>query len=158
LQKAVSIASEVNENVHGQLVKGAEAKTDEEMSSIVDGMDVILASGAARTQLLRLNWLSKSSKKVRIVTDLNAVPPLGIEGLEADADGTEVLPSTFGIGALAIGKVKNKVEAELIRRAAAEPKGMFDYRTAYEIAREIVRGDSDKRKHQQNETYTSWLP
>jgi methylene-tetrahydromethanopterin dehydrogenase len=121
-------------------------------------MDVILASGAARTQLLRLNWLSKSSKKVRIVTDLNAVPPLGIEGLEADADGTEVLPSTFGIGALAIGKVKNKVEAELIRRAAAEPKGMFDYRTAYEIAREIVRGDSDKTKRQQNETYTSWLP
>ena len=158
LQKAVSIASEVNESFHGQLVKGAKAKTDEEMSSIVDGMDVILASGAARTQLLRLNRLSKSSKKVRIVADLNAVPPLGIEGLEADADGTEVLPSTFGIGALAIGKVKNKVEAELIRRAAAEPKGMFDYRTAYEIAREIVRGDSDKTKRQQNETYTSWLP
>jgi methylene-tetrahydromethanopterin dehydrogenase len=158
LEKAVSVAAEINESVQDELVSGVEAKTEEDMNSVVNRMDVILAAGAAGTKLLPLNMLSKSSRKNRIVADVNAIPPMGIEGLKADDDGTELLPSTFGIGALAIGKLKNKVEALLIRRAAEEPKGIFDYRMAYEIARKMVSDGSDRRERQQNEPYKSWLP
>lgn len=158
LQKAVSVATEINESLQAELVRGVEAKTDEEMSSVVNTMDVIFAAGASGAQLLRLNMLSKSSRKGRIVADVNAIPPLGVEGLETDADGAELLPSTFGIGALAIGKFKNRVEAELIRRATAEPKGTFDCRIAYEMARQLVLEDSDRGKRQQKETYKPWLP
>lgn len=158
LQKAVSAAAKVNEIVNGEAVKPVEAKTEEDTLSAVDKMDVILASGAAGSQLLRLNMMPKSSKKGRIVVDLNAIPPLGIEGLKPETDGTEVLPSTFGLGALAIGKTKNKVGAELIRRAVIEPKGTFDYVAAYEIAKEIVLGDSEKATRQQKDTHKPWLP
>jgi methylene-tetrahydromethanopterin dehydrogenase len=158
LEKAVSVAAEINGNVQDELVRGVEAKTEEDVSSIANSMDVIFAAGASGTRLFHLNMLSQPSRKSRIVADANAIPPLGIEGLKPDDDGTELLPSTFGVGALAIGKLKNKVEALLIRRATEEPKGIFDNRMAYEIARKIVSESSDKGKRQQDEPYKSWLP
>lgn len=63
---------------------------------------------------------------------------MGVEGLKSNTEGDELLPNILGIGALMIGKLKNRVEVELVRRAAAEPKGIFDYRMAYEIAKKRV--------------------
>jgi methylene-tetrahydromethanopterin dehydrogenase len=82
-----------------------------------------------------LNILKEHGKNCKIVADVNAIPPLGVEGLEFGAEGKEILPRIFGIGALAIGKLKNAVEVELIRRAMEEPKGIFDYKAAYDIAK-----------------------
>jgi hypothetical protein len=53
-------------------------------------------------------------------------------------DGKEIIPSIFGVGALAIGKLKNKTEAKLIRMAAEAPKGIFSYKEAYAIAEKTL--------------------
>jgi hypothetical protein len=64
------------------------------------------------------------------VADINAIKPLGVEGLAPNDDGKELKPSVYGIGALAIGKLKIKTETEMIKRATAEPSGLFDYAIA----------------------------
>jgi methylene-tetrahydromethanopterin dehydrogenase len=74
-------------------------------------------------------------EKCKIVADINAIKPVGVEGLESNDDGKELKPCVFGIGALAIGKLKIKVETEMIKRATAEPQGLFDYAIAYDIAK-----------------------
>ena len=63
---------------------------------------------------------------------------MGVEGLESNVEGKEIRPGVYGIGALAIGRLKIKIETELIKRATEEPKGLFDYKIAYEIGKKSV--------------------
>ncbi len=74
----------------------------------------------------------------KIVADINAIKPLGVEGLGSNDDGIELKPGVYGIGALAIGKLKIKTETEMIKRATAEPQGLFDYSIAYTIAKDAI--------------------
>jgi hypothetical protein len=135
LQKSSSLATEINEELKDEKVRGMEARTPEEVGKAIEKAYAVLSAGAASTPLLPLNILKEHGKNCKIVADVNAIPPLGVEGLEFGAEGKEILPRIFGIGALAIGKLKNAVEVELIRRAMEEPKGIFDYKAAYDIAK-----------------------
>ena len=157
LQKVSSVTTKINEELESERVRGVEAQTPEEIGRAIADTDIVLSAGAASTQLLTLNVLKEYGKKCRIVADINALPPLGVEGLESNADGVEILQTIFGVGALVIGKLKNDVEAELIKRAAEEPKGIFDYRTAYEIAKKSIL-EKPEKKSQTVETIKYWLP
>lgn len=146
LQRATSVATKINEEVGCERAHGAEARAPEEVGKAIENAEIILAAGAAGAQLLSLDIIKKYGKKCRIIADINAIPPLGVEGLKSNADGEEILPNIFGIGALAIGKLKIKVEAELIKKAAEEPKGIFDYKAAYEIAKKAIFKKLEKEK------------
>ncbi len=157
-KKASSVATKINEEVEGERVRGVEAQTSEEIGRSIENSEIVLAAGAAGTALLSLEVLKQYGKKCKIVADINAIPPLGVEGLDSNAEGNELLPNVFGIGALAIGKLKNKIETELIKKAAEEPKGVFDYRAAYEIAKKAVVGKPVERKAPEAEPQKYWLP
>jgi hypothetical protein len=158
LQKACSVATKINEELKVERVRGVEAQMPEDVGRAIENANMVLSAGAAGTELLPLEVLKKYGKKCTIVADINAIPPVGVEGLNPNADGKEILPKVFGVGALAIGKLKNKVEAALIRKAAAEPKGIFDYRMAYEIAKNTVAAKKEERKLGERETPKQWLP
>ncbi len=158
LQKASALAAMVNEELKANRVKGVEAKTPEEVGKAIEEAEVILSAGAAGMQLLPATVLKEFGKKCRVVVDINAIPPLGVESLEAEADGQQIGSNVFGVGALAVGKLKNKVEAELILKAAEESKGLFDYRTAYEIAKKLVLETKKEQNPSKTETPKHWLP
>src|SRR5215467_6004098 len=74
-----------------------------------------------------------------VAADANAVPPSGIEGLEAMANGVELTArGALGIGPLAIGNIKYKTESGLFQRmiTAAKPV-QLDIREAFVLAREL---------------------
>ncbi|MEM2995698.1 MAG: methylene-tetrahydromethanopterin dehydrogenase N-terminal domain-containing protein [Candidatus Bathyarchaeia archaeon] len=154
LQKASAIATKINEEIKAERVRGVEAKTPDELGKAIEEAEIILAAGAAGIQLLPLQVLREYGRKCKVVADINAVPPLGVEGLKSKAEGEEFLPNIFGIGALAIGKLKNKVEVEMIKKAAEEPKGIFDYKIAYEIAKKLIV----EEKKPKTEPEKTWLP
>ncbi|MEM3597107.1 MAG: methylene-tetrahydromethanopterin dehydrogenase N-terminal domain-containing protein [Candidatus Bathyarchaeia archaeon] len=158
LQKASSIAVKINEEFEEERARGVEAQTPDEIGKAIENADIVLSAGAAGTQLLPLDVLKEYGRKCRIVADINAIPPLGVEGLKSKAEGEEFLPKVFGIGALAIGKLKNKVEVELIKRAAEEPKGVFDYKMAYEIAKKLITEKLKEKSNQKVEPQKHWLP
>jgi methylene-tetrahydromethanopterin dehydrogenase len=158
LQKASSVATRINEEFEDERVRGVEAQTPEDTGQAIEKADIVLAAGAAGTQLLTLDVLKKYGKKCRIVVDINAIPPLGVEGLDSNGDGTEIVPNIHGIGALVVGKLKNKVEAHLIKRAVEEPKGVFDHKMAYELAKKIVIEKQEEKKAAQAEMPKYWLP
>ena len=80
------------------------------------------------------------AKSLLVAADVNAVPPPGIAGLGAQDDGKPLAgKSAAGIGALAIGGVKYKVQAGLFRRMIEAEKPLYvDFRDAFALAREIV--------------------
>jgi methylene-tetrahydromethanopterin dehydrogenase len=158
LQRASSVATKINEETDTEKIRGVEAQTSDEIGKAIENADIVLSTGAAGTQLLPLDILKEYGKKCRIVADINAIPPLGVEGLKSEANGEEILPNVFGIGALTIGKLKNKVEAELIKKAVEEPKGIFDYRMAYEIAKKAMLEKLEEKKMPKVEPEKHWLP
>ncbi len=138
LEKARTVASKINEELGTLQVCGVQAAAPDETGEAIKKADVILAAGAAGIELLPLNVLQDYGKQCKVVGDINAVPPLGIEGLKSTHEDKEFLPGKFGIGALAIGPLKIQIEAELFKRAVESKKGILDYKSAYEIAKTIA--------------------
>lgn len=102
--------------------------------------DVVLTAAKAGVQVLSREDLA-AAKRLKVVADINAVPPAGIEGLDAKADGTPLDKGVLGIGALAIGNVKFRVQHGLLRRLRDAGKAEFiDHQAAFLLARDIVAG------------------
>ena len=138
LQRATAVASKVNEEIGAERACGAQAGAPDEIGEAIRKADVILAAGAAGIQLLPLKVLKDYGKRCKVVGDINAVPPLGVEGLKPTHKGVEFLPGIWGIGALAIGPFKSQIEVELFKRAVESSKGILDYKVAYDIAKSIA--------------------
>ena len=138
LQRATAVASKINTELGTTKVCGVQAAAPDEIGEAIKKADLILAAGAAGIQLLPLNILRDYGKKCKVLGDINAVPPLGIEGLKSTHKDKEFLPGKFGIGALAIGPLKIQIEAEMFRQAVESPNGIVDYKVAYEIAKKLA--------------------
>ena len=158
LQKAVSVATKINGDYEGERVRGVEAQTLEDVGKAIENAEIVLSAGAAGTELLTMQTLKQYGKKCKIVADINAIPPFGVQGLYSNDDGKEIIPNIFGVGALTIGKLKNKTEAALIRMAAEEPRGTFSYKEAYEIAKKTLTEKPKEKKAIVSEPPKYWLP
>ncbi|HZF35299.1 MAG TPA: NAD(P)-dependent methylenetetrahydromethanopterin dehydrogenase [Candidatus Angelobacter sp.] len=105
----------------------------------IKDVDVILAAGRAGVQIVSAPQLAKAPN-LKVAADVNAVPPAGIEGLGAQDDGVALKGGRgVGIGSLAIGGIKYKVEAGLFRKMIeSETPVCLDFRDAFARARELV--------------------
>ncbi len=138
LSRAEALATRINREVGVDRVKGVQVASPEEAGRAIENSEIILATGAAGVLLLPLSILKSFGKRCKIVADVNAVPPLGIEGLKPDDDGREVIPGVYGIGALKIGALKNRILVELFRKVVEAKKGIYDFIAAYSVAKEII--------------------
>jgi hypothetical protein len=145
MAKGQAVADKINQEVGATRVKVVEVSKPEQTSAAIKGAEIVLSAGAGGIQLLSKADLDKSPE-CKIVADINAIKPLGVEGLGSNDDGIEMKPSVYGIGALAIGKLKIKTETEMIKRATTEPSGLFDYAIAYEIAKSAILKKLQKPK------------
>jgi hypothetical protein len=138
LQRATALAAQINQEVGEERTCGTEVQTAEQTGNAIKNAEIVLAAGAGGIQLLPADVLKNYGGNCKIVADINAIPPVGVEGLESSVEGKEIRLGVYGIGALAIGRLKIKIETELIKRATEEPKGLFDYEKAYEIGKNSV--------------------
>ena len=138
MAKGQAVADKINKEVGATRVKVVQITKSEQTFEATKEAEIILAAGAAGIQLFSSEDLNKSSA-CKIVADINAVKPLGVESLDPNDDGKELKPGVYGIGALAIDKLEIRTEMELIKRITAEPKGLFDYASAYSIAKDQIQ-------------------
>jgi len=138
MAKGQAVAAKINKEVGAERVKVIEVTNPEQTGTAIQNAEIILAAGAGGIQLLSAENIDKHGEKCKIVADVNAIKPLGVEGLASNDEGKELRPGVYGIGALAIGKLKIKIEMEMIKRATMEPQGLFDYAVAYEIGKTAV--------------------
>jgi methylenetetrahydrofolate/methylenetetrahydromethanopterin dehydrogenase (NADP+) len=105
-------------------------------ASTLEGAELLLNTGPAGVCLVpRDAWAKRSGLSAAV--DLNAVPPLGIEGIEVmddgvDRDGVKVF------GALGAGKLKMKLHKACIARLFERNDLVLDAETIADIAREIA--------------------
>jgi methylene-tetrahydromethanopterin dehydrogenase len=123
----------------GVKVTGADASTEALKAGLLRDAEAAFCCGRAGVQMLS-SGLLRSAPGLLVVADVNAVPPLGVEGLDGQASGVQLKGSNaLGIGALAIGHVKYRTEFGLFRRMIESDRPMtLDFRDAFTFARDLV--------------------
>jgi hypothetical protein len=105
-------------------------------AAVLEGATMVLNTGPAGVCLVRKEaWAGRSG--LRVAADLNAVPPLGLEGIEvgdnaAERDGVTVF------GALGIGALKMKIHKACIARLFERNDQVLDAETIAEVASELA--------------------
>jgi hypothetical protein len=106
------------------------------LPKLCEGIDVLLNSGPAGVQMVpKSAWTG--AKNLKIAVDLNAVPPLGIEGVEV-GDAGQTREGVVVYGAFGIGNFKTKLHKACVARLFTRNDLVLDAETIAEVARELV--------------------
>jgi methylene-tetrahydromethanopterin dehydrogenase len=126
---------------YGLEITAARAGDGDERRRLIGDAEVILATGKAGVQLLDADDL-QHAKSLRVAADVNAVPPEGIAGVGVMQNAAPLAAGSghaVGIGALAIGNVKYKVQRGLFELMLRTEKPVYlDFRDAFARARELL--------------------
>jgi hypothetical protein len=119
----------------GVMVAATEAKDDAGVARALEGAQLCLTAGAAGVQLLpRSVW--ESNPTLRLMGDVNAVPPLGIEGTDAADKGVE-REGKHVFGAIAIGGLKMKVHKAGVARLFERGDSVLELEAIWSIAKAL---------------------
>ncbi len=112
-----------------------EASSPGELTRLLDDVDGVISAGAPGVCLLRRTaW---ESTALKLLIDLNAVPPLGIEGVEAQDRAAE-RGSTIAYGALGVGRTKMKIHQAAIANLFTANDRVYDVDALFELTRQLT--------------------
>ena len=112
-----------------------ETRSDEAVQALLKDAHVAIAAGPAGVCIVpKSSWAS--SKTLEVIADVNAVPPLGVEGIEVMDNGEQRDGVRF-YGAIAIGNFKMKVHRGAIASLFDSNDLFLDETTIYDIACKI---------------------
>jgi methylene-tetrahydromethanopterin dehydrogenase len=127
----------------GCTLKGACASSEADKALLVADVDIIFCAAKAGIQVLSSAVL-KEARQLKVAGDVNAVPPLGIEGIKRSDAGAPLIHAVnaqgaVGVGALAVGNVKYQLQHEMLKLMLKTDKPVYlDFREAFNKARDIV--------------------
>jgi ribulose 1,5-bisphosphate synthetase/thiazole synthase len=106
------------------------------VAEVLDGVEVLLNSGPAGVQMVpKAAWMAQKTLKVAV--DLNAVPPLGIEGVEVDDTGAQRDGVTV-FGAFGVGNFKTKLHKACVTKLFTRNDLVLDAEAIADVGRELV--------------------
>ncbi len=142
--RGVEVGRKVAEEYNGRFkanMDGAGSGSPEDVAEILGEANIIISAAKAGIRILSQEQLN-DAVNLDVAADINAVPPLGIEGVDTHDNGKliDFTPNkTFGIGALAIGDVKYKVHKRLFEMMIESDKALYlDHKEAFTVARDIA--------------------
>lgn len=134
MSRAEGVCHRISQSVGGarltpHVVEGGEVEP------IIAGAQLVIAAGAAGVELLNRN-ARQACQSLRVVIDLNAVPPAGIGGVSAqdkavDHDGQ------ICYGAIGVGGLKMKLHKAAIMRLFQTNDQVFDADAIYALGKSL---------------------
>jgi threonine dehydrogenase-like Zn-dependent dehydrogenase len=120
----------------GVHVEAATMADSSQAAAVLEGAEILLNSGPAGVMMIpRAAWAKR--RGLLVAVDLNAVPPLGIEGVDVndtavDRDGVKVF------GAFGIGNFKMKIHKACVTCLFDRNDQVFDAENIAEVARKLA--------------------
>ena len=118
-----------------------DASAGDAKRAMIANADVILGAAKAGVQVLSAQELA-GAKNLLVASDVNAVPPAGIEDIAMLDNGTPLAAGSgkaVAVGALAIGNIKYQVQRGLLEAMIAAEKPLYiDFRDAFAAARKLT--------------------
>src|SRR5436190_1242937 len=113
------------------VVTGSAAET----AAAVTGAQVVIAAGAAGIQLLSAEGLKQSSS-LQVAIDLNAVSPLGIEGIGVQ-DKAKDIGGVLCYGAIGVGGTKMKIHRAAIEKLFTQNDLVLDAEEVFALGQAL---------------------
>jgi hypothetical protein len=132
LERAAHVVKLVQDKAPDGRLEPAAIDGPDDLSAALDGRTVVFAAGAAGVVLLPKS-ARVACKTLRVAVDLNAVPPLGIEGVEGTDKGVD-RDGVLGYGALGVGDLKMKVHRAAVARLFESNDQVLDAEQVYALA------------------------
>jgi NADPH:quinone reductase-like Zn-dependent oxidoreductase len=121
---------------HGHTVQPVQAANDADVAALLqEGMEIVACCGAAGIKLINQDIWGNAAG-LQILADINAVDPLGVEGIKVTDDGRLAAGKCL-YGAIAIGNLKMKVHKKAIKRLFEQNDLVLDFDTIYDIAKNM---------------------
>lgn len=142
IDTALEFAAEAKKRYDVDL-RATTAASDADKARLLSNADVVFCTAKAGVQVLNASVLN-DAQQLKVAGDVNAVSPLGIEGVKLMDFGEPLVHATnskgaVGIGALAVGDVKYKLQQALLKETLEADKPVYlDFRNAFDGARKLV--------------------
>jgi hypothetical protein len=106
--------------------------TDQELTAALAGRTLVIAAGAAGAVLLP-KAARAACPSLKVAIDLNAVPPLGVEGVGVGDQGVEYA-GVICYGAIGVGATKMKIHKAAVASLFESNDKVWDAEEIYQLA------------------------
>lgn len=134
-EKAAEVCQSLSHRKGGTAIEPVAAATPDEVRAALEGASIVIAAGAPGAVLLPAD-IRRAASSLRVAIDLNAVPPVGIEGVEvmdkaADRDGMKCY------GAIGVGGTKMKIHKAAVRKLFESNDQVLDAEEMLDLGRTL---------------------
>jgi len=130
--RANAAADRINDQLDSPGITGVAVEQTEDLADALAHVQLVVSAGAAGVTLLPENARQQAGD-LQLVIDLNAVPPVGIEGVEPTDSATE-RDGVLAYGALGVGGRKMKIHKAAIKMLFDSNEHILDAPTIYDLA------------------------
>jgi hypothetical protein len=130
LDRATAVATAL-----GPDVRPFATATSDALVQGLSGVAIVIAAGAGGARLLPAD-VRKALPDLKVAIDLNAVPPLGIEGVDANDRGAE-RDGARAWGALGVGRTKMKIHKKAVQELFVANDRLFDAEEILALGRSL---------------------
>lgn len=133
--RAEKVCDAIRTKVAEAPVEPVATGTSSELASALQGRSLVISAAAAGTVLLTRND-KFACPGLKLAIDLNAVPPLGIEGVEVTDKGAQ-RDGIICYGAIGVGETKMKIHKAAIAKLFESNDQIMDAEEVYNLATAI---------------------
>jgi hypothetical protein len=130
--RSAAVCEAIRARVPSARLEPVATATPQELADALAGRTLVIAAGAAGAVLLPRSARA-ACPTLRVAIDLNAVPPLGIEGVEV-TDRAQPRDGVVCYGAIGVGGTKMKIHKAALARLFESNEQVLDAEEVYDLA------------------------
>jgi hypothetical protein len=135
LDRAQQVCDDIRKIVPDAKLEAHAPKDETSLRKSLEGAVAVIAAGAPGVELLSES-VRRSCKALKVAIDLNAVPPVGIAGIEPHEKAAEK-DGQICYGAIGVGGLKMKLHKAAIRRLFETNDAILDAEEIYALGENI---------------------
>ena len=136
LDRSHAACRSVLARITGSSVEPVQTATPAGTIAAIDGSQIVVAAGVAGVELVSAE-IRKRAGSVRVWIDLNAVPPVGIGGVDVMDKGQE-RDGASCYGAIGVGGTKMKIHRAAIRKLFETNDQILDAEQVLALGQDIA--------------------
>lgn len=142
IERAEAVCETIGERVPGAKLTPFAATDERSLAESLQESQLVFSAGAYGIQLLpETVW--NNCDDLRVAIDLNAVPPLGIEGVEL-TDRAETRNGVACYGAIGVGGLKMKIHKAAVRALFERNDQVIDAEEVFAIGQQLIESEDEK--------------
>jgi hypothetical protein len=133
--RAAALCQRISEQLSDARLTTLVSDSPKHLADHLSGVQVLIAAGAAGVQLVSQK-VRASCSDLQVAVDLNAVPPLGLEGVEVTDSGA-TRDGTICYGAIGVGGTKMKIHKAAIQQLFQGNDQILDAEEIFQLGRTL---------------------